>query len=32
MFGGVVAMPAIKYVVDLTGEEREQLLQLLRKG
>lgn len=25
-------MPAIKYVVDLTAEEREQLLQLLRKG
>jgi transposase len=25
-------MPAIKYIVDLTDEEREQLLQLLRKG
>jgi transposase len=25
-------MPAAKYVVDLTEEEREQLLQLLRKG
>lgn len=25
-------MPAIKYVVDLTEEERGQLLQLLRKG
>jgi hypothetical protein len=27
MFGEVVAMPAIKYVVDLTGEEREQHLR-----
>jgi|SRR5687767_13220751 transposase len=25
-------MPAIKYIVDLTDEEREQLLQLIRKG
>ena len=25
-------MPAIKYIVDVTDEEREQLLQLLRKG
>jgi transposase len=25
-------MPASKYIVDLTDEEREQLLQLLRKG
>ena len=25
-------MPAIKYIVDLTNEEREQLLQLIRKG
>ena len=32
MIGEVVAMPAIKYIVDLTEEEREQLLQLLRKG
>ncbi len=25
-------MPAIKYIVDLIEEEREQLLQLIRKG
>jgi len=25
-------MPAIKYIVDLTNEEREQLLQLIQKG
>jgi hypothetical protein len=25
-------MPAIKYIVDLTNEEREQLRGLIRKG
>jgi transposase len=25
-------MPATKYIVDLTDEEREQLLQIIRKG